>query len=235
MQTVPIKLTWTPLPVGVNPLTLDQLGTVMAAYMAGQISSDVTFIPIGASDPTLFTSPLIFNDTQGVFKYWNTGSGKYVTVTPFQPGDTKNTFITGDEIQQGWILLDGRLISAVSGISQNQTVVLQQLFGIGGSLPTVTPALTLADLPAAAAYSSIALSGIIQPPQGQIGALPFGATYDPSQSQGLGANTETLRNQTENLRIALQTVNGVNIRLLSALRGTETSVSYVTKVYVGTP
>lgn len=235
MQRIPIALAWTPLPVGVNPATLDQLGTVIAQYLSGQISSDVSFFEMGASDPTQLVTPLFFNTSQGIFKYWDVNAGRYLAVTPFQPGDTKNSFVTGDEIQQGWIVLDGREISAIQGISQNQSSVLQQLFGINGSLPTVTPVQSLTGLPAADAYSSIGTSNAVQPPEGQIGALPFGASYDPTQPQALATNTEVLRGSAAQLQVQQNAINEVNIELLAALRGSANTATLTAKVYAGLP
>ncbi len=234
-QRIPISLSWTTLPVGVNPADLNQLGTVIAQYLTGQITTTVSFSDSGASDPTQLVTPLFFNTSQGVWKYWDNGAGKYLAVTPFQPGDIKNTFITGDEIQQGWVVLDGRLISAIQGLSQDQASVLNQLFGIGESIPTVTPVQSLSNLPPANAYSSISTAGTIQPPEGQIGALPFGASYDPSQSQALGTNTETLRNSTASLNSAVKTINDVNIALLASLRGSTSGSQLVAKIFVGLP
>lgn len=235
MQTIPITFSSTPTPVGVQVATLDQLLALMARYFQGQITTTVSFFDSGASDPTQLVTPLFFNTAQGTWKYWDTGAGKYLAVTPFTPGDTKYSFVAGDEIQQGWIVLDGRQISSIQGISQDQASVLYQLFGVNGSLPTVTAAQNLSDLPAANAYSSIVTDGPFTPPSGQIGALPFGATYDASQSQALAQNTETLRGSAVGVQNALTSVNDVNKQLLAALRGSAGSSQLYAKVFVSFP
>lgn len=234
MQTIPITLTPTPVPVGITYADINQLIQIVSRYMAAQISDDVTFVLTGAADPTAFVTLLFFNTTQGVWKYWDTGLGRYVAVTQFQPGDTKTTFLAGDQIQQGWVVLDGRAISAIQGISQNQAAILTTLFGIGGSLPTVTPLTSLQGLPATGAISDITVSDI-QPPTGQIGALPFGATYDPTQPQALGSNTETLRNSAEDLKTSVAAIQTQAEAMLAALNNGTTGTPLYSLVFCGYP
>ncbi len=234
-QTIPIKLSATSVPVGVSYASIDQLLTIIAQYMAGQIQDDVTFVLTGAADPTQFVTLLFFNTAQGVWKYWDTNSGRYLAVTQFQPGDTKTTFISGDEIQQGWVLLDGRLISAIQGLSQNQAAVLQTIFGVSGSLPTVTPLTALNGLPAVGAISDIPVLDI-QPPSGQIGDLPFGTDYNPAQSQALGDNTETLRNSADSLKTSVKAIQTQAEAMLAALNGGGSGgVSLYCKIFCGYP
>ncbi len=233
MQTIPIRLTASTPPVSIQATDFAQLLTLISQYMSGQIQDDVTFVQTGASDPTQFVTLLFFNTSQGVFKYWDTGAGRYLAVTQFIPGDVKNSFVAGDEIQQGWILLDGRLISSIQGISQDQASVLEILFGLGGSLPTVTPLQSLAGLPANSAFSSITISDIL-PPVNQIGNLPFSGSYDPGQSQALATNTETLRGSTSSLKDSVASIRTVSASILAALNGTGPATLYA-KVFAGYP
>lgn len=234
MQTIPITLTATAVPVGISYSDINQLLQIVARYTAAQISDDVTFVQVGAADPTQFVTLLFFNTSQGVWKYWDTGLGRYVAVTQFQPGDTKTTFLAGDQIQQGWVVLDGRAISAIQGISQNQAQVLTTLFGIGGSLPTVTPLTNLQGLPATGAISGIPVSDT-QPPKGQIAALPFGATYDPAQSQALATNTETLRTSEASLTDSVKAIQTQAEAVLTALNNGSTGTPLYTLVFCGLP
>lgn len=217
-QIIPLKLTPTAVPVGVSYADINQLLVIIGQYMAGQIQDDVTFVQTGPVDPTQMVTLLFFNTSQGVWKYWDTNSGRYLAVTQFQPGDTKTTFISGDEISQGWVVLDGRAISAIQGLSQNQATVLQAIFGVTGSLPVTAPLTGLNGLPASGAISDITVSDTV-PPTGQIGALPFGGSYDPTQSQALASNTETLRGSTGSLKDSLVAIQAQAEKILDALNG----------------
>lgn len=234
-QTIPLKLTATPVPVGVSYADINQLLTIIAQYMAGQIQDDVTFVLTGAADPTQMVTLLFFNTSQGVWKYWDVNSGRYLASTQFQPGDTKTSFVAGDEIQQGWVVLDGRAISAIQGLSQDQASILETIFGAGGSLPVTAPLTGLVGLPANGAVSGVPVTAIA-PPNGQIGALPFGASYDPTQSQALGANTETLRGSTDALRTSLTSIQTQTEKILNALNGGSSgSATLYCKVFCGYP
>lgn len=232
-QTIPITLNPVPVPVGISAATIDQLLTVICQYVQGQISDDVTFVLTGAADPTAFVTLLFFNTAQGVWKYWDAGLGAYVAVTQFQPGDIKNTFISGDEIQQGWVLLDGRAISAIQGLSQTQAQVLQTLFGAQGSLPTVTPLQSLANLPAANAFSAITVAAIA-PPAGTLSALPFSSSYNPVESQNLAGGAETLRGSTADLQASVTAIQGVASLVLNSLNNAGAATIYA-KIFVSFP
>lgn len=234
-QTIPIKLSGVPVPVGVSYADINQLITILCQYMAGQIQDDVTFVLTGAADPTQMVTLLFFNTSQGVWKYWDTNSGRYLAVTQFQPGDTKTSFVAGDEIQQGWVLLDGRKISAIQGLSQNQSAILQTIFGVDGSLPNTAPLTGLNGLPANGAVSGVPVTDIA-PPKGQIAALPFGASYDPTQSQALASNAETLRNSAGSLKDSVVAIQVQTEKMLNALNGGSSgSATLYCKVFCGYP
>ena len=235
MQTIPIKLTPNTVPVGIAYSDINQLLTIIGQYMGAQIQDTVTFVQTGPNDPTQFVTPLFFNTSQGVWKYWDATSGRYLAVTQFLPGDTKTTFIGGDELQQGWVLLDGRKISQVQGLSQNQQQILEAIFGIGGSLPTTSALTSLNGLPLTGSFSGIA-NPAVTPPTGQIGALPFGSSYDPSQSQALGSNTETLRGSADSTQAALAAALVQAEAMLDALTNSSTSATPLfAKVFAGYP
>lgn len=234
MQIIPINLAWLTVPVGIQATDINQLGTIIAQYLQGQIADTVTFVQTGATDPTQKVTELFFNTSQGAWKYWDVGAGQYLAVTQFVPGDTKTTFNGGDEIQQGWVLLDGRKISAIQGLSANQAAVLNTLFGTGGNIPTVTAAQTLSGLPANGSFSNISVPATV-PPSGQIGALPFGASYDPAQSQALASNTETLRGSDAALQTAVVAIRAQSEAVLSSLNGATAGTTLSVKVFVGYP
>lgn len=230
--TIPITLTPVPVPVGVKAIDINQLLTIISQYMAGSINQDVSFFQSVASDPTVGTTPIIFNSTQGVFKYWDVNVGKYVALTQFQPGDIKNTFITGDSPQTGWIVCDGRAISAIPNISQTQQGILNSLFGVGGSLPVLTPVQGFSGLPASGSFSNVNVP-VTSPPANQIANLPFSSEYNPVEEQNLAGNTEALRTSQNGLRTALTEIQALNEKVLSAINNPTASVSAC--VFVGYP
>lgn len=230
--TIPITLTPVPVPVGVKAADINQLLTIITQFVSASVSGDVSFFQIVTVDPTAFTTTLIFNSSQGIFKYWDTGSGKYLPVSVFQPGDIKNTFISGDSPQTGWIVCDGRPIGEVPNISQNQQSVLNNLFGVGGKLPDLTPLQGIKNLPASGAFSSISVPATV-PPTNQIANLPFSSEYNPVEPQNLASNTESLRGSQNSLRTAVAAMQSVSEQMLEAF--TVPATGMVVCVFVGYP
>jgi hypothetical protein len=230
--TLPITLTPVPVPVGIRATDINQLITILTQYVAASVNTDVSFFQTVSADPTQFTTQIIFNTSQLTFKYWSTSLGKYTAITPFQPGDIKNTFLSGDSPQTGWIECDGRAISQVPNISQNQQGILNSLFGVGGNLPDLTPIQSFNGLPAADSFSVISVATTV-PPQNQIANLPFASEYNPVESQNLAANTETLRGSQDSLRTSLTDIQTVSSQLLTAL--TTPGQPLVACVFVGFP
>lgn len=230
--TIPITLTPVPVPVGVKATDINQLITIITQFTAASVNADVSFFQTVSADPTLQTTPIIFNTSQGVFKYWDTTVGKYMPITPFQAGDIKNTFVGGDSPQTGWIDCDGRAISVIPNISSQQQAVLNSLFGIGGSLPSLTPIQGFNNLPATGSFSGITVANTV-PPQNQIANLPFSSDYNPVESQNLAANTETLRGSQNSLRGSLVSMQGLSEQMLQALTTPVTGM--VAQIFVGYP
>lgn len=230
--TIPITLQPIPAPVAISSLTFDQLLTNICQYVSASIQQDVSFFQTVTADPTHQTTPIIYNITQRIFKQWDSGLGRYVAISQFEPGDVKETFVAGDVAQLGWITCDGRKISAVQGVSFTQVSVMEQLFGIGGSLPNIAPQNTTG-LPAANAFSKIPISAVL-PAANTIGGLPFSTDYNPGESQNLATNTETLRSSTDSLETTVAAIKTVSDTLLVALNG-GTSVPLYVQVFVGYP
>lgn len=230
--TIPITLTPVPVPVGVRATDINQLITIITQFTAASVNADVSFFQIVSVDPTQMTTPLIFNTGQGVFKYWDTTVGKYTPITPFQPGDIKNTFNGGDSPQTGWIDCDGRPITTVPNISAAQQGVLNALFGVGGTLPDLSPVQGFSNLPASNAFTNVSVPNTT-PPNGQIGNLPFSGDYSAVESQNLAANTETLRDSQDDLRAAVVTMQGLSNQVLQAMISPVTGLT--AQVFVGYP
>lgn len=230
--TIPITLTPVPVPTGVKATDINQLLTILTQYIVGSINTDVSFFQTVSSDPSTLTTPLIFNSSQQVFKYWSNTLGNYQAITSFQAGDVKSTFSSGDSPQTGWIECNGRLITDISNISGNQESVLNALFGVGGTLPDLRPLMGVSNLPATNAFSEIAISDV-NPPADQIKNLPFSTDYNPVESQNLSANTETLRTSQVSLRDSVVNIRTISEQFLESF--TLPTSGMITQIFVGYP
>lgn len=231
-QTIPITLQPITVPVTVQAADINQLLTVISQYLVGAINVDVSFFQQGTVNPTQLVTQIFFNLTTGTFYQWDSGTGSYLAITQYQPGDYISTAVAGDSPQIGRIVCDGRVISTIQGISQAQLSVLNQLYGVGGSLPTLTSQI-ISGLPGPTAFSEIPVTAVT-PPAGQIANLPFSSSYTAVESQNLASNTETLRTSTASLETSVAAIQAVSQTLLTALKGAGTAQIYV-NVFVGYP
>lgn len=202
-QSIPITLQWGQFTGSFVAGDINELGVFIAQQMAGAIRSDVSFMLITVNDPATEVTKLIYNTSQNLFKVWDTGTGRYLANLPFAIGDVKNSVVGTDTISTGWVVLDGRAIAAIPGISGSQQTHLQNLFNggaPGGNIPTVTPA-NINGLPADGSFSAIiwppSINPVVTPAAGVIGALPF-------TNPATDTEAEALRNQTEILRTSAQ-------------------------------
>jgi hypothetical protein len=201
MNKVPITLQATPVTVGVSYSDINGLLQIVASNLSAFISQTVSFYAQGPVTPSTFITSQFFNTAQNLWYGWDTGSGRYLPITQYVPGDTKTSFVTGDNPTAGWVLCNGRAISAVPNLSQYQVAILQNLFGAQGNLPNIAPLQSLIGLPANLAFSGIS-NPTVAPPAGQIGALTFpNNPVQPADVQPLAQNCETLDGSV----IALQT------------------------------
>lgn len=223
-QTIPITLQAGVFPQGFQFSTPQEYATALAAILSGSIRADVSFIPFVLYDPTTFDGQLIFNVTQGIFKWWNTNTGSYQPLTPFQIGDVKNSFSGQDQVSVGWVVMNGRAISAIPGLTASQNAALESLFGDGGNLPNVTP-LNGGSLPASDTFSGITKPTVV-PADGVIAALPIGASYDQTEVTALRDATETLRDSTANVETQAAAIQDGAASLLTALRTNTTPPMY---------
>lgn len=231
MTAIPITLTPVPVPVGVSYSSINQLLTIISQYVAGQIQANVTFIQEFANDPSTFQGNLIFNTTEGLWKRWDLGTTSYQPLTAFTYGDTKNTFVSGDDTTNGWIVCDGRKISAIQNITATQAAVLQSLFGVNGSLPVVNPLQALSGLPQNNAFADIS-NPAVQPPANQIGSLPFSNPPAQTEVQALATNTENLDASVITLQAAVASIITNSEAVLDSLNGSQATKFYA-KVYCG--
>lgn len=228
-QTIPITLTAGPVPAGFSAANINELMQAIATYLSGAIRADVSFYLEVLVDPSNFVTNLIYNSTQKVWKAWNLSTGTYVPLTQYQIGDVKNSFSGADQIEAGWVVLDGRAFTAIAGLTTAQLATLQTLFG-GTNLPVVTPTNTQ-NLPAAASFSGIPAVTVL-PADGVIEALPIAATYDQAEIEALRDNTEIVRDSTAEVEAHVAEVQDKCNDLLTALRSNTTPSLYA-MVFIG--
>jgi hypothetical protein len=219
MSAIPITLTPVPVPVGVQATDINALLQIIASYTSASIKTNVSFFAQFSAVPTKFVTSLIYNTSNNLFYGWNSGSASYQPITPYQPGQVIQSFSSGDIPQQGLFVLNGRLISAIPNISQNQSSVLQTLFGISGSLPTVTPLQALGGLPQKGSFSTIN-NPAVAPPSGQLGGLTFSSPPAQTEVQALAQNTEVLDESAIGLQAALAASLTASEQMLDALLAT---------------
>ncbi len=232
--TIPIILSPQPAPNTTVPADFNQLVTAICGYVAASINQNVGFFTYGNVDPGVFTTVMFFNRAQGIWKYWDVGTGSYQAVTQFRIGDRKSSYNLGDEVQGGWIVLNGRAIDAVSGISLNQKLALESLFGANGVLPLVRSLDGFNNMPPNGSFSAIN-NPDVAPAAGVIGGLPFDPTYQSAQVANLATNTETLRGSASTTQAALANSLAKSEAMLQSINGAPTDAKTQVKVFCGYP
>lgn len=239
-QTLPIQLVPQVPPTGLQqPSGLYPLLQIICTYVQASVQQGVAFMSIVAADPATMTTYLVFNSTEGIFKYWSTSSGNYQPVTQYNVGDRKSSFIGGDEIASGWVLLNGRLLTAVPGLSAAQTVNLNALFGNNGSpatVPTNEGIGSFAALPNNGAFSNIP-NLQIQPAVGTFSGLTPANPPVQADLVNVDLNCELLLDTANDLQGTVTNVIAQSEAMLEALNGTSqgSGPTVYWKVFVGYP
>jgi len=234
MSKIPVNLTPLPVPVGVQAMSINQLFQLWSQFVEASIDvANVSFFIQGTVDPQS-DQGLFFNTNQNQFKVWSISQGKYLPISNIQVGDTKLTYVGGDDVTNGWLVCDGRGVQTLTGISQSQKLNVETLFGVSGNLPTLAPPQALGNLPANNAIASILVPTIV-PADGAIGALPFDVTYDQSEVVALRDNTETLRDSTAALATSVTRIRDAAEQIRDAVAGTNATSTAVWKIFVGYP
>lgn len=234
-QTIAITLSWGAVATDVKAEDINQLGELIARQMSAAIRSDVTFIPQVTNDPATYDGQLIFNVAQNIFKSWDIATGAYVAVTGNSIGDVKNTFVGNDAISQGWIILNGRLISDISGLSGAQTTALINLFGSAPTarIPNVTPA-NVSGLPVGNAFGQIPWpnGGETIPLSGVFSSLPFSDPVAATEAQAFAGQSELLRDTTDGIFTLVKQIQAVCQQQLNALN-TNTTPPLYAAMFIG--
>lgn len=182
-QTIPITLQWGAGTPAQQAVISNEAGMIIAALLAAQIRADVSFFLVVVNLPTTYQTALILNSSNGLLYTWSITQGKYVPITPYRIGQISNDFQGDDLVSTGWVVLDGRAIADVPGLSASQQTALETLFGVGGSLPTVVPQ-NISGLPANGSFSGISITN--PPTQAEVEAVRDVAE---SELQALNNNT----------------------------------------------
>lgn len=139
---IPITLQAAPVPATATYPTLTELMQLVAQYVSGTVTNNVTFFLQGATDPATDQGVIFYNTTQGVFKVWSASAGAYVVTGQNTPlGSVMFDNVNGDELSAGWVLAAGsRTIDSISGLSVAQNAALHTLYGAGATVqvPNVT-------------------------------------------------------------------------------------------------
>ena len=234
VQNIPITLTATPVPVGVQAVNMDDLMAIIADSIGGSISADVSFFIQGAAAPSS-DQGIFYNTDTRRFEDWNSSLGSYTPVSELQVGDLKAAIRTTDDLANGWVLLNGRAFNntVMPSLTQVQRSNLLALF-TSGVLPTYSFLSGLSGLPA-----NTAITGISNPPAvpsaGTISSLPIGELYSQLQVQALRDQTEILSGSNTSVQAATTSLISATSTILAVLNNTNAVVGPRWFVFCGYP
>lgn len=229
-QNIPIKLVNLPVPVGVEAADINQLLALMAQYLSGTISANVSFFLQGSNFPTS-NQGIFYNQSTNRFGNWNTQLGKYINISDLQVGDVKPSYVAGDDPANGWVVLDGRKVANVPNLTQLQYSNLDMLFS-DKTLPNLPFLAGLNNPPAVGTFSSITQSAV-QPVKGYIGSLAIDATYTQSQVAALRDASEQLDTSVNNLNTTVATMKSASEQLLASINSNVSTSGPWNKIFVG--
>ncbi len=140
----PVVLTPQTAPVGIAAADFNQLLANICQYIQASVGANVSFFQEFASPPAFFSGNLIYVTGLGNFMVWDVGTGQYNPLNQLQIGAViQQSEIYGqpsfDDLQNGFIYLNGRAISSITGLSATQIANLNALYPNGGILPNIQP------------------------------------------------------------------------------------------------
>ena len=136
MTWIPITFRAVPLATPVRAVNIDQLLQIIAQQLSGEVDGAFAGLPQLATLPT-YDQGLVYNTTSRAFYAWSTAQSKYVPITTVPLlGEVKLTYRINDEPATGYVVLDGRPIASISGLSETQATNAAGLFGT--TLPSLT-------------------------------------------------------------------------------------------------
>jgi len=189
INQLPITLTPIPAPTGISALNFDQLLNNICSYISASVQANVSFFQIFSSPPASFQGNLIFVTGLENFMVWDVNTGQYNPLNQIPIGGVlQQSVIYGapsfDDLQNGFVYLNGRVISSIAGLSATQQDNLNALYPNGGILPNVQP---LAVFP----VGQMAIVGTLTSGTGFVDGetvtqTTSGATAKVYKNQGLG-------------------------------------------------
>jgi hypothetical protein len=230
--SIPITLNANPVPVGIQAVNIDELLSIISEYVTGTISQDVSFF-ISGSTPPLSNQGLFYNTTTKRFMAWNNDLGAYTPISELQVGDMKVALRQSDDLTNGWVLLDGRIINSITSLTEQQKSNLLTLFATG-TLPNYTFLSGLSGLPADNSFTNIS-NPAVNPVAGTIGNLSIGGSYSQTEIQALRNNTEFLSASTSSLQTTVGLIKSTSETMLKSLNATTTEFSPKWFVFAGYP
>jgi len=189
IDSFPVTLSPVPAPPGISAANFNQLLANICAYISASVQANVDFFQEFASPPAAFSGNLIYVTGLRNFMVWDTGSGQYVPLNQIPIGGVLQQSViygapTFDDLQNGFVYLNGRTIASIAGLSATQIANLNALYPSGGTLPNVQP---LAVFP----VGQMAIVGTLTSGTGFVDAetvtqTTTGATATVYKDQGLG-------------------------------------------------
>lgn len=131
INTLPIVLAAIPAPIAITAQDFNQLLTNIAQYLSASVQQNVFFVQEFDNPPASFEGNIIFSTNRQNFYAWNSTTGQYDAISQFRIGDVTQSVILGDDPSNGWVRLDGRTISSITGLSAPQIAALNGLFPFG--------------------------------------------------------------------------------------------------------
>ena len=141
-NVLPVSLVASPVPTNLSVATLTEFMQLVAQYVTGSVSADVTFFQQGTTLPTVDQSVIFYQTSTGLFYFWDSSLGAYAPTGLNIPlGSVLFDYVNGDELTNGYVLASGsRVIDSIAALSANQATNLHDLFGAGAliQIPNVT-------------------------------------------------------------------------------------------------
>lgn len=233
-QPIVAKLVASPLPPDFKVTGPNAFLQALVKAVQVVIPGTFTGIIRGAVDPSN-DQGLFYNTLQKVFKDWDVSSGRYQPVSDLTLTEEKIFYSAGDDLTKGWVVLNGRTINSITGLSSLQKQVLESVFGVSGTLPDRKVLGAFTNLPANGAFGDIVIDPTV-PADGVIGALTVGNPPTQAQVEALRDKTEELRDSTSALRGKTEDIKTVAEQLLDSVRASsEATVTAYAKIWVGFP
>lgn len=232
MPFIPIVFTPIPVPLTAEAMNWDQLIALVCQYIQGSISQSVSFFQQGSTAP-VSNQGIFFNTTDNRFENWNPSQGAYIPISERTVGEIYPSFVGGDNLPNGLVVLDGRNINAIIGLSQQQRINLQTIFGANASIPLLSSPPSFSGLPVDGSFSGIS-NPPVQPATGVFGNLTISDPPAQSEVIAIRTNAELLDGSTQANQGAIAQILGFSETILKSLNGSSGTPIF-NKIFVGYP